>query len=500
MNMQTIRSCCRAVFYIFVLTLIFTGCGGNDNNKEISGGFVWVAFPEELSVIRGDQARFVLNISSISGIPLPKTASFSISGLPAGAEGFFLADKFYLPANVFLYINTTTDTPIGSFPITISSSQTTEELSITLIVKPMQWEQANVNASDSQPPGLSSHSAVYDEGADQMIIFGGVVPGGLSADLWSLRDVTGTTPVWDQVSAGGSSLPAARTGHKAVYDPDGKRMIIWGGVGQDQDFIVDRLWVLTNADGSGGTPTWVQLSEGAGQSPSSRFGFSMVYDPGSNRVIVFGGAETDGDTTTLLNDVWVLTNANGLGGDPAWINITPASGSIPNPRMMHSAVYDSSNNRMIVFGGSTDSEPLNDVWVLTHANGLDENGQDTPPSWQPLSVSGDLPAARQGHTAVFNPSTNRMTIFGGVDAQGGIVDDLWVIEKANGVEGPNTWSSNIIFHTSKVSYPDARANHSAVINVENDTMAVFGGFLKDTSSNETSSNEAWLLRHASGEE
>ena len=226
----------------------------------------------------------------------------------------------------------------------------------------------------------------------------------------------------------------------------------------------------------------------------------MVYDPGSNRVIVFGGAETDGDTTTLLNDVWVLTNANGLGGDPAWINITPASGSIPNPRMMHSAVYDSSNNRMIVFGGSTDSEPLNDVWVLTHANGLDENGQGTSPSWQPLSVSGDLPAGRQGHTAVFNPSTNRMTIFGGVDAQGGIVDDLWVIEKANGVEGPNTWSSNIIFHTSKVSYPDARANHSAVINVENDTMAVFGGLLKDTSSNETSSNEAWLLRHASGEE
>jgi len=138
--------------------------------------------------------------------------------------------------------------------------------------------------------------------------------------------------------------------------------------------------------------------------------------------------------------------------------------------------------------------------VLTHANGLDENGQAVTPSWQPLSVSGDLPASRQGHTAVFNSATNYMTIFGGVDASGDLLDDLWVLEKANGAEGPTTWSSNVIFHTAKVSYPDARANHSAILNVENDTMAIFGGYLNDTSSNETSSNETWLLRHASGEE
>ena len=499
MNMQTIRSYCGAVYYLFVFSLILMGCGGN-NNKEISGGFRWIAYPEEESIIRGDQAKYVLSVSGISGIPLPRTASFSVSGLPEGAEGFFLANKFYLPADVLLYINTSADTPIGSFPITISNSQSTETISVTLTVKPVQWELVNVSASDSQPPGLSSHTAIYDEGTDQVVIFGGEVPGGLSADLWSLQGVTGSTPVWNLVSAGGSSLPAARRGHKAVYDPDGKRMIIWGGIGQDQDFTVDRLWVLTDADGSGGTPTWVHLSVGAGQSPSSRFGFSMVYDPGSNRVIVFGGAETDGNTTTLLNDVWVLTNANGFGGDPAWINITPASGSIPNPRMMHSAVYDNINNRMIVFGGSKDSELLNDIWVLNHANGLDESGQGTPPSWQPLSVSGDLPAGRQGHTAVFNSATNHMTIFGGVDANEGLLDDLWVLEKANGAEGPTTWSSNVIFHTAKVSYPDARANHSAILNVENDTMAIFGGYLNDTSSNETSSNETWLLRHASGEE
>lgn len=499
--MQTIRSYYHVVFYLLVFSLIFSGCGRSNQDTTLSGGFLWIAYPEKLSVIRGDQARYVLKISSISGVPLPKTASFSVSGLPEGAKGFFIEEKFYLPADIILYINTTATTPTGNFTLSISSSQNAETLSIKLIVKPMQWELATFKAPDPQPPGLSSHSAVYDEGADQMVVFGGEVPGGLSAALWSLKNVMGSaTPVWDSVSAGGSSLPTARTQHKAVYDPVGKRMIIWGGVGQNQDFIEDRLWVLTNADGSGGTPTWVQLSEGAGPSPSSRFGFSMVYDTGSNRAIVFGGVEKNGDTTTELNDVWVLTNANGLGGDSAWLNITPASGSVPNPRMMHSAVYDSSNNRMIVFGGSTDSGPLNDIWVLTHANGLGENGQATIPSWQPLSVVGDLPAARQGHTAVFNPATNHMTVFGGVDAKGGLLYDLWVLEKANGTEGPSTWSSNIIFHTTKVSYPDARAYHSAVINAGNDTIAIFGGLLKDSSSNETSSNETWLLRHASGEE
>ena len=57
--------------------------------------------------------------------------------------------------------------------------------------------------------------------------------------------------------------------------------------------------------------TWIQLST-TGTSPSPMNGPVVpVYDPSSNRVIIFGGLTY---CCTNFNDVWVLTNANGLGG------------------------------------------------------------------------------------------------------------------------------------------------------------------------------------------
>src|SRR5271170_2158174 len=87
-------------------------------------------------------------------------------------------------------------------------------------------------------------------------------------------------------------------------------------------------------------PSWTQLSP-SGTPPVARGGTTGVYDPTSNRMIVFGGLDAGGNN---LNDVWALTNANGLGGASQWINLIPngATGS-PPARSGHSAVYDSTN-------------------------------------------------------------------------------------------------------------------------------------------------------------
>src|SRR5271169_2470305 len=94
--------------------------------------------------------------------------------------------------------------------------------------------------------------------------------------------------------------------------------------------------------------SWTQLSP-SGNAPAARGfqGTTGVYDAGSNRMIVFGGRDGSGNN---LNDVWVLTNANGLGGTGQWINLIPngAAGS-PPARSGHSAVYDPTNNIMIIF-------------------------------------------------------------------------------------------------------------------------------------------------------
>jgi len=83
-----------------------------------------------------------------------------------------------------------------------------------------------------------------------------------------------------------------------------------------------------------------------------------------------------------LNDVWVLANADGLGGPSTWTQLSPIGGP-PSARGYHSAVYDAVNNRMMVFAGDHNIGfcfgAVNDVWVLTNAAGGQEGGWLRPP-------------------------------------------------------------------------------------------------------------------------
>jgi hypothetical protein len=65
-----------------------------------------------------------------------------------------------------------------------------------------------------------------------------------------------------------------------------------------------------------------------GAKPAARGmnGTPGVYDPTSNRMIIFGGRDGSGQN---LNDVWVLENANGL-GTPQWLELIP-NGAVGSP-------------------------------------------------------------------------------------------------------------------------------------------------------------------------
>jgi hypothetical protein len=182
-------------------------------------------------------------------------------------------------------------------------------------------------------------------------------------DVWVLNNANGLgTPSWTQLAPTGTP-PAARGGTSAVYDPVNNVMIVFAGEATGSVLQSD-LWILTNANGLGGTPAWTQIATAG--SPPPRSAHTAVYDIGSNRMTVFGGGGTSG----LLSDVWLLANANGTGGTPAWTQLFPA-GLPPAPRACHSAVYDPAANVMAVFAGFVDSLeiPISDTFVLQHANG-----------------------------------------------------------------------------------------------------------------------------------
>ena len=118
------------------------------------------------------------------------------------------------------------------------------------------------------------------------------------------------------------------------------------------------------------------IPNGAAGAPSKRGWPTAVYDPSTNRLTLFGGSPGTilNDFFGQFNDTWVLVNANGLTGTPSWTKLSPASVSPghtpPAARQGHVAVFDQHNNIMTIFGGGTIEAFFRTVWVLTHANGL----------------------------------------------------------------------------------------------------------------------------------
>ncbi len=357
------------------------------------------------------------------------------------------------------------------------------------------------------PPAREFHTSVYDPATNRLIIFGGCAPAPASCnsgrlnDLWVLANANGQggTPTWIQLTPTGGP-PAARFRHAAVYDSVNNRMVIWGG---DSTFgslpdLTD-VWVLTNANGLDkatglpATPNWSQLFP-IGGPPTSGVSFpgrevsTAVYDSITNRMIVFGGAACD--PCTAKNDVWVLTNANGLGGTPEWLELFPTGGP-PAPRMEHSAIYDSAGNRMVIFGGHA---TLSDTWVLANASGIDRGtGTPTTSVWTQLAATGTLPSPRTFHAAAYDAATNRMVVFGGAPiGPGPCLNDVWLLDNANGAGAPTSaWSQ--ILPTGTAPSPRFVSYHYQLYDGASNTMLVFGG-----ESCGVGLNDSWVLTEANG--
>lgn len=318
-------------------------------------------------------------------------------------------------------------------------------------------------------PGTRSQaSAVYDPATNQMFVFGGQhAPTSTDfSDTWIAQNVipSSTTTVenlqWIRASVSGKG-PSLRFGHTAVYNTTSNRMIVFGGGTGFPGPCVNDLWVITHLNAQGGSPAWTSYAA-AGTLPGVREGHTAVYDPNSNTMIVFGGVDCNGN---YYSDLWILSNADGSSGTPSWAKVTPI-GTGPSARSQATAIYDSVNNVMTLFGGGSSSSTVyNDVWTLTNANGLTGT-----PTWTLISATGTAPAARQGHTAIYDAVNNRMTVYGGSNNKGKVLNDGWILTNANGIGGTPAWVQ--LVSTAAGPY---RKSHTAIYDPVSDDMVIFGG-------------------------
>ena len=245
-----------------------------------------------------------------------------------------------------------------------------------------------------------------------------------------------------------------RNQHAMVYDSVHDRLLIFGGSNSDSPTYDSGVGSLSLG---GATPAFSLIAT-TGTSPLGRQAPSMIYDASRDRIVIFGGKKSLNGSTAgpTVNEVWTLS----LTGTPTWSQVTPA-GTPPPDRYHHTAIYDATRDRMIVFGGNSDGlGELNDVWALSFSG---------TPTWTQITPSGTPPVVRENHTAVYDGLRDRMVVFGGYDASLPTpqLNDTWALSLA----GSGSWSQII----ANGGPPPNRYGHTAVVDASHDRMLVFSG-------------------------
>jgi len=165
---------------------------------------------------------------------------------------------------------------------------------------------------------------------------------------------------------------------------------------------------------------------------------------------VFGGTNMSDLNDTYAYDI----------GANSWGTVR-SSGSAPAARCMHSAVFDDVSGAMFVYGGSSGSRGTTAYSVAKH-------------SWTEFPPNGEV-GRREGHSAVFVNATKRMWVFGGRRLETHGPRGTWMVWLNNLYSydpTANEWAA--LRNSGKV--PARRAFHTAVLDPSSSSIYVFGGF------------------------
>jgi hypothetical protein len=217
------------------------------------------------------------------------------------------------------------------------------------------WEEA---APPAAPDARFGHGFAYDEESGLFVLFGGGIGAGLASGQ-AFGDTWVYDPAaneWEQRHP--DPAPPPRAHAAAVYDPVTDRVLVWGGR-SDQGEPDSSLWAYdANND------TWEERPVDNG--PLPRWGAAAAYDSDSHRFVIAGGEGivvrevADGVTAkevTLLDSTWVY--------DPS-ADLWEAREVVPHSVVFQSAVYDSDIGKVLVLlpDGQYTYDVQDDVWAI----------------------------------------------------------------------------------------------------------------------------------------
>lgn len=262
--------------------------------------------------------------------------------------------------------------------------------------------QPSIDPTD-QPAMVSASEQPSNDPTDQPALMSSseqpsVVPSGFVKP-----NATYIPAVWTKAQP--SNFPPGRVDTAMAFDQARGRVVMFGGASLNGPPATTWEYDGTN---------W---TESAAASPSARSSHAMAYDESRKRIVLFGG-NLKGVGSGRLGDTWEFDGTT-------WVETSPELS--PSPRFRHAMAYDSTRQRIVLFGGNSPAASEFQPGGTWEYNGTTWVLMDTPQS----------PPGRSGLCMAFDSARNRIVLFGGqrdaFDAQ-----DTWEYDGSTWIEKTTT--------------------------------------------------------------
>jgi hypothetical protein len=276
-------------------------------------------------------------------------------------------------------------------------------------------------------------------GGGHLLMFGGLeaVEAGTTVPFegtWTFDVATGDWAVDEPEVA-----PSTRFGHAlALHPPTGKVYLFGGGAAEPRPCPRTRfcagpednqVWRYDPATGiwEDRTPPVTDPDSW----PVARFGVRFVYEPVTERFIMFSGVGVFGErfTPTFYEDTWAYDPVSNQ-----WEDLTDLEAAHPIGRTTYGMAWDAASRRVMLFAGDSLSGTDDDhLWAFDPETA----------SWEDLGVSEMGPIDRWYHLLTSDPQSGRLVMIGGTGSiltpiQGGSIrnvgrlDEVWTWSEAEG--------------------------------------------------------------------
>ena len=276
------------------------------------------------------------------------------------------------------------------------------------------WSQ--IVGEGPEPPPREDHTMIFDRANDALVVFGGE-DGPTSNATWTFDCTSG---VWEKTTH--PTAPSLE-GHRAFYDPIGKRMIVNGGVDQDKD-LTHRTWSLNLDSDSPEFRSWSALETGE-PIPAPRREHTFVYDERRHRALLFAGRTKQ--KSSHRNDVWALDLKTNR-----WSELE-THGVAPDPLRQTAVGLDAEADELVVYGGEGLVRVEGDLedYVADRIYVLDlETLRWSDRTPYPLPV--------YDHAGVYVPQLGGTFFYGGTDSRESKEHSTWLLKRIELGDPPPT--------------------------------------------------------------